>query len=181
MRRIAILGFVLLLTLGDGCNNSVVGVQDYGGVTGRVLDATTNKPIANALVSVGSLFVATADTNGGFNMNHIPIGNQEVTARSPGFTTASASIEIVKNKTAMVGYLRLVPVTKPYTQPTLPPPATPTPGPNAVPTWAPTPTPGPGVSPSVAPAAPAQPAQPATAAPAASVTPATVTPAPQAT
>ena len=178
MRRIAILGFVLLLTLGDGCNNSVVGVQDYGGVTGRVLDATTNKPIANALVSVGSLFVATADTNGGFNMNHIPIGNQEVTARSPGFTTASASIEIVKNKTAMVGYLRLVPVTKPYTQPTLPPPATPTPGPNAVPTWAPTPTPGPGVSPSVAPAAPAQ---PATAAPAASVTPATVTPAPQAT
>ena len=74
--RNLVLGLVLLLALGDSCNNNVVGVQDYGNVTGRVLDATTNRPIANAIVSVGSLFTATADMNGAFTLQHIPIGSR---------------------------------------------------------------------------------------------------------
>ena len=144
MRRI-VLGFVLLFALGDGCNNGVVGVQDYGSVTGRVLDATTNKPIPNAIVSVGSLFTASADIQGAFTMPRIPIGDQEVTARSPGFITTSGEIEILKNKTASIGYLRLVPVTKPAAVPTLPAPATPAPAPSDEATWSP-PTPSPAAS-----------------------------------
>lgn len=155
--RTAILGLVFLLTLGDSCSNGVVGVQDYGSVTGRVLDATTNRPIANAIVSVGSLYTATADGQGAFTFSTIPVGVQTVTARSPGYTTDSADVEIAKNKTGSVGYLRLVPVAKPASLPTLPPPATPTPAPE------PTATPATGVTP---------PAGPASAAPAASTSPA---------
>ncbi len=136
MRRL-VLGLVLLLTLGDSCNNGVVGNQDYGGVTGRVLDATSNRPIANAIVSVGSLFVVTADAGGAFTLPHVPVGLQVVTARMPGFTTDSATLRVHKDVTAQAGYLRLVPVTKPDAVPTLPPPPTPTPVVTIEPTYVP--------------------------------------------
>lgn len=145
MRRL-VLGLVLLLTMGDSCNNGVVGNQDYGGVTGRVLDATTNRPIANAIVSVGSLFVVTADAQGAFTLPHVPVGLQVVTARMPGFTTDSTTLHVRKDITEQAGFLRLVSVTKPDAVPTLPPPATPTPVVSIEPTYLPpgyTPSPGP--------------------------------------
>ena len=157
--RNAIVGVALLLLLGangGGCNNAVVGVQDYGAVTGRVLDATTNRPIANAIISVGSIYTATADTQGAFTLVRVPIGNQRVTARSPGFSTESAAIEVDKNQTTQVGYLRLVPVAMPVGQSTLPPPATPTPA-NVEPTPTATPTIGPALSSTPIPSATATP------------------------
>ncbi|HTX55521.1 MAG TPA: carboxypeptidase regulatory-like domain-containing protein [Candidatus Acidoferrales bacterium] len=155
MRKL-VLGLVVLLTMGDSCNNGVVGVQDYGAVTGRVLDATTNRPIANAFVSVGSLFVVTADAEGAFTLPHVPVGLQMVTARMPGFTTDSLQLRVKKDETAQAGYLRLVSLTKPDAVPTLPPPATPTPVVSAVPTYVPpgyTPSASPSTVPSAAPAA----------------------------
>ena len=152
--RNLVLGLVLLLALGDSCNNGVVGVQDYGSVTGRVLDATTNHPIANALVSVGSLFVVTADAEGAFTLPHVPVGLQSVTARMPGYTTDATTLRVKKDTTAQVGYLRLVPLSKPDAVPTLPPPATPTPEASVIPTYVPPGyTPSPAVSPSTASAA----------------------------
>jgi hypothetical protein len=156
MRKL-VLGLVVLLTMGDSCNNGVVGVQDYGSVTGRVLDAMTNRPIADAIVSVGSLFVSTADAQGGFTIPHVPIGQQSVTARMPGFTTTTEVLRIKKDDTAQAGYLRLVPITKPDDVSTLPPPPTPTPEVTIVPTYvppgaaSPVPSPTPLVTPSVAP------------------------------
>lgn len=150
MRKV-VLGLVVLLTMGDSCNNGVVGVQDYGSVTGRVLDATTNRPIADAIVSVGSLFVITTDAQGGFVLAHVPVGLQTVTARMPGFTTDATSLRVKKDATAQAGYLRLVPLSKPDAVPTLPPPATPTPLVTVVPTYVPpaavTPSPSPSPSP----------------------------------
>jgi Carboxypeptidase regulatory-like domain len=150
MRRL-LLGFVFLLTVADSCNNGVVGVQDYGQVTGRVLDAMTNRPIANAIVSVGSLYTATADANGAFTLPRIPIGQQTVAARMPGFTTDEAQIRVHKDQTVQAGFLRLVPITKPDSVPTLPPPPTPTPQVSEEPTYNPAATPTP-------PAPPAPPA-----------------------
>lgn len=154
MRRL-LLGFVFLLTVADNCNNGVVGVQDYGQVSGRVLDAMTNRPVANAIVSVGSLYTATADANGAFILPHIPIGQQTISARMPGFTTDSAPVRVRKDETAQAGYLRLVPITKPASVPTLPPPATPTPEASAVPTYnpeAPPTSPSPAAAPAASPA-----------------------------
>jgi hypothetical protein len=151
--------------MGDSCNNNVVGVQDYGSVTGRVLDAVNNHPVPNAIVSVGSLFVSTADAQGAFTIPHVPIGLQSVTARMPGFSTVTMTLRVKKDMSAQAGYLRLVPITKPESVPTLPPPATPTPEVTIVPTWTPpgasaspsAPTAAATVAPSASPAASMQP------------------------
>ncbi|MDQ2873139.1 MAG: carboxypeptidase-like regulatory domain-containing protein [Candidatus Eremiobacteraeota bacterium] len=147
-----VLGLVLMLgdANGGGCstnpNNSNIGVQDYGSVSGRVLDATNNRPVPNALISVGALYTAYTDVQGGFTLATIPIGIQTVTASVPGYTRNSIDVHVRKNQTASVGYLRIVPAGN--TRPTAPPPATPSPtaGPPEVPeeTAAPaTPTPSP--------------------------------------
>lgn len=132
--RYAVLGMLILFSLGDGCSPppNVVGVQDYGRVTGRVLDAMTNRPIGNALVSVGSVYTARADATGAFNLRTVA-GDQTVTARAPGFTTATADTTIPKNATVSIGYIRLVALTAPAGLPTLQPPPIPTPAPTATP------------------------------------------------
>lgn len=153
MMQRAVLGMVLLFALGDSCTPSpnVVGVQDYGQVTGRVLDAMTNRPIANALVSVGSLYTASADARGAFVLARVPAGDQTVTGRAPGYSTGSADVTVLKDKTVSAGYVRLVPLIHPEGQPTLPPPATPTPQPSPTPggspSAAPTQAPAPGIAP----------------------------------
>lgn len=138
--RNLVLGLVLLLAMGDSCSNGVVGVQDFGIVTGRVLDATTNRPLPNAIVSVGSLYTVSADPQGAFSMK-VPIGAQTVTARAAGYTTANSDADVAKNRTASVGYLRLAPVAS--TVPTLPPPPTPTPTPGPEMSAEPSPAPSP--------------------------------------
>ena len=113
----------MLFALGDGCSSppNVVGVQDYGTVTGRVLDAMTNRPIPNALVSVGSLYTSRADAKGAFMLRSV-VGDQTVTARAAGYGTATADTTITKDATVSIGYIRLVPLTAPLGQPTLAPP-----------------------------------------------------------
>jgi len=126
--RYAVMGMLLLFALGDGCSPppNVVGVQDFGRVAGRVLDAMTNRPIANALVSVGSLYTTRADVNGGFTLRAVA-GDQTVTARAAGYTTSTADTTITKDTTVSIGYIRLVPLTAPVGQPTIAPPMTPAP------------------------------------------------------
>ncbi len=161
--RYFVLGMVVLFALGDGCSPSpgVVGVQDYGQVVGRVLDAMTNRPIPAAIVSVGSLYTTSADARGAFVLIHVPVGDQTVTARAPGYAPAGGDVTVLKDRSESVGYVRLVPLVHAAGQATLAPPPTPTPAP--VPTAEVTP---PGASPGAS-------TMPATAAPAApSVTPA---------
>ncbi len=154
---LALLFFFVLGVNGTGCSNpSIVGVQTYGAVTGRVLDATTNQPIPNALVSVGSLFTAMADNQGAFMLAHIPTGDQEVTARAPGYVTRSVNVTIAKHQTASVNYIRLRPSTGSAT--VILPPQTPSPAPSATPSppaGAPSATPSPPAgAPSASPGSP---------------------------
>jgi hypothetical protein len=137
------LSFVILLGAdGGGCSQpGVVGVQDYGNVTGRVLDATTNRPIANALVSVGSLFTTTSDAKGAFVLPRVPIGRQTVTVRDAGYRDLDVTVLVTKDETASLGYTRLVPIAMPRGLSTLPPPPLPSPTASAAPSPAPTPTP----------------------------------------
>lgn len=136
--RYVVLGMIFLFALGDGCSPTpnVVGVQDYGQVTGRVLDAMTNRPIPSALVSVGSLYTTTADPNGAFTLTKVPAGDQTVTARAPGYDYSTADTTVLKDQAVSIGYVRLVPSVHPAGQPTLPPPATPSPAPTATPSAA---------------------------------------------
>jgi hypothetical protein len=130
--RYLVLGMIVLFSLGDGCSpaSGVVGVQDYGQVTGRVLDAMTNRPIPSSIVSVGSLFAASADSRGAFVLTRVPAGDQTVTARAPGYSTAGGDVTVLKDRTVSVGYVRLVPLVHAAGQPTLAPPPTPVPEPS---------------------------------------------------
>ncbi len=110
--RFGILGLVLLLGLGangGGCNGSPVGVQDYGSITGRVIDSYTNQPVGGALVSVGSIFTAYADPQGAFILTGIPTGTQTVTARSPGYAAGTEDILVRKDKTVSADYIKITP------------------------------------------------------------------------
>lgn len=143
MRKLWVLGLVFLLGLGangGGCSNpNAVGVQQYGTIVGRILDATNNRPVGNALVSVGSIYTAYSDPTGAFTLSNIPIGHQEVTASAGGYQRNSASVAVRQNQTTSLGYLRIMPLTG---GPTAPPPPTPTPTPGlATPIPAETPTP----------------------------------------
>jgi hypothetical protein len=143
--RYAVMGMLLLFALGDGCSPpaNVVGVQDFGRVTGRVLDAMTNRPIPQALLSVGSLYTARSDVNGAFNLRTVA-GDQTITARAAGYATTSADTTVNKDATVSIGYIRLVPSIHPEGQPTLAPPPTPNPSPS--PTALPAATPAPGAT-----------------------------------
>lgn len=168
--RHAVLGMIVLFALGDACSPppNVVGVQDFGRVAGRVLDATTNRPIPNALLSIGSLFTARADVNGGFVLRAVT-GDQTVTARAAGYTTVTADTTIAKDSTVSIGYIRLVPLAYPAGLPTLAPPSTP------APRTSPAPAPAasgasPGASTAPSPAATSAPATPTATTPAATPT-----------
>jgi hypothetical protein len=147
--RYAVLGMILLFAMGDGCSPSpgIVGVQDYGQVSGRVLDAMTNNPIPSALVAVGSLYVTDADPKGGFTLTRVPVGDQTVTARAPGYLPATADVTVKKDRGFSVGYIRLVPTIRPEGAATLAPPPTPVP-----PTASPSPLPS-GAAPAAVPVA----------------------------
>jgi hypothetical protein len=106
----------------------------------------TNRPIANALLSVGSLYTARADSTGAFVLRAVA-GDQTVTARAPGYTTVTADTTIAKDSTVSIGYIRLVALTAPQGQPTLQPPPIPTPLPSPSPSPASTMAPVPAVSP----------------------------------
>ncbi len=138
-----IVGLVLLLGAnGGGCSQpGVVGVQTYGSVTGRVLDASTNLPIANALVSVGSIYTASTDGRGGFVLARVPTGQQVVTVRAPAYSTLATTVNIVADQGASIGYARLVPIAMPAGISTLPPPPEPSAAPSASPAPIPTETP----------------------------------------
>jgi hypothetical protein len=151
---------LLLFALGDACSPpaNIVGVQDFGRVTGRVLDAMTNRPIPSALLSVGSLYTTRADVNGAFTLRAVA-GDQTVTVRAAGYSTTTADTTIPKDGTVSLGYVRLVPLIYPAGQPTLSPPSTPaprassSPAASSSPPAAPASSAAPSASPSVLPSA----------------------------
>lgn len=136
---------MLVLSLGangGGCSNpNGGGVQQYGTIVGRVLDATNNRPVGGVLISVGSLYTTYTDPQGAFRLINIPIGNQDVSANSPGYAVGTIRAKVRDGQTVNAGYLRIVPLTG---GPTVPPPPTPTPTPGSetpVPALTPTPAP----------------------------------------
>lgn len=142
MRKLWVLGFVLLClgANGGGCSNpNAIGVQQYGTVVGRVLDATNNRPVPNALVSVGSIYTAYSDATGAFQIPGVPVGPQFITASAPGYDRNAVRTRIREKETVSVGYVRIMPLTG---GPTAPAPATPTPSPGVA-TPIPALTPGP--------------------------------------
>ena len=112
--RIATRSLICLLaaviTIATGCSNpNGGGVQDFGSITGRLLDDSTGKPLSVSpiYISVGSNVVSQVDNQGGFTLSKVPIGKQTVNVNAIGYTTYSFDVNVVKDQTSDAGYIRL--------------------------------------------------------------------------
>ncbi len=103
---LAALAFVSLLGA-KGCDSNAIGVQDYGTVYGNVVDGS-GKPIAQALVSAtGTTTTVSTERDGAFSLVHVAVGEQTVTVRAAGFTTATADVIVTKDKNVAAGNIAL--------------------------------------------------------------------------
>lgn len=112
--RIAIRSLLFLvaaaITIATGCSNpNGQGVQEFGTITGRLLDDSTGRPLSVSpiYISVGSNVVSQVDNQGGFTIAHVPIGKQTVNVNAIGYQTYSFEVNVVKDQTSDAGYVRL--------------------------------------------------------------------------
>ncbi len=67
-----------------------------GTISGRVVDSTTNTPVASVAISiVGSRFGAMTNTDGSYTITGIPVGAQQVKASRIGYRPKTASVTVV--------------------------------------------------------------------------------------
>ncbi len=100
-----------------------------GGVTGSVVDAATNLPIAGASVSAREIVngipgpvIATATTGAGgtYTINNLPAGTYRLTATAAGYIQAGVTVTVTGGATANAPVIQL----QPQQAPPPPPPAT---------------------------------------------------------
>lgn len=74
--------FVLLALV--GCNDSALPPGGtYQSLSGVVLDAATNQPVAGATVTVDVLLHATTDAAGKFTFAQVPVGDVDYSVTMP--------------------------------------------------------------------------------------------------
>lgn len=100
-RPVALLAILLALA---GCvNPSAIGVQDFGSITGRVIDAKTNQPINNAIVNVGSTNATHTDAGGAFTLTMVPAGTQPVNVIANGYSSGPPTdVMVTKDQTTVL-------------------------------------------------------------------------------
>ncbi len=97
MQRRSALAFLLVspIALAACSNPNGGGLQEFGVVIGRVVNANTNVPVAGVFVSIGARTI-TPDSTGGFVLQGVPIGMQTLTVQAAGFTAFSVALEVGK-------------------------------------------------------------------------------------
>ena len=98
-----------VVALPGGCvDPNAIGVQEYGTIVGRVVDAKTKQPIGNAFVVVNSLIQGRTDAGGVFNVGKVPVGIQHIEVSANGYTTyTSDDIKVLKGQTSDAGLVSL--------------------------------------------------------------------------
>ena len=78
--------------------------QPTGTITGKVTDAETLEPIANATVTVDGYSTTTAD-NGTYTLANLPVGTYTVTASATGYSDASQTdVEVLEGQITVVDF-----------------------------------------------------------------------------
>ena len=84
------------------------GVQDFGTIIGRVVDAKTQQPLGNGLLNVG-LVTSHLDNAGGFVLTNVPVGQQTVNIQVTGYAAWSQTVSVQKDQTTDLGVIHLSP------------------------------------------------------------------------
>jgi OmpA-OmpF porin, OOP family len=66
-----------------------------GKVQGRIIDATTREPIANAAAGVGEYGTAITDTEGNFTIENIPAGLTIIRGSAAGYSSDEKQVDVV--------------------------------------------------------------------------------------
>jgi len=108
----------LALILGlAGCTdfNYPVGIQQFGSVTGRLVDSTTQQPVGGPSVNVFCVGQAThPDSQGAFTVSQIPVGVQNCTVNAIGYAPYPISgIDITQGNTTQLGTIKLTATVQP--------------------------------------------------------------------
>ncbi len=93
-----------IIVIGIGaCEKDKIEVQEYGSVTGIVLDATTNMPVPTANISTNPASSSIlSDADGKFTINQVPIGSVVVTAQKDQYATGTSKVSVLANQTTDV-------------------------------------------------------------------------------
>jgi hypothetical protein len=84
MTRARVLGALFALVALVGCNDSALPPGGtYQAVSGVVLDAVTQQPIAGAVVTVDTVLTTTTDATGKFSFAQVPVGEVDYVVTTP--------------------------------------------------------------------------------------------------
>ncbi len=116
MRRLRAIAASFALAALAACGGPAVpAAQNYGTITGRVYDATTNQPIAGVVVTVDTILSSPSGTDGTYRIGTVPLGTYQVAVQSvpsgysaPNVSAAPYAGSIVAGQTIVVD----VPLTK---------------------------------------------------------------------
>lgn len=87
-----IVGALFALATLAGCNDSALPPGGtYQSVSGVVVDAATNQPIAGAVVTVDTVLTATTDAAGKFSFEKVPVGEVDYVVTPPANTPYKAT------------------------------------------------------------------------------------------
>lgn len=75
------------------------GVLYKGGVKGKIIDAESKEPIANAEAAVKDFGNVKTNSDGDFELNGIPAGLSIVSGSASGYSSASKQVDIIANET----------------------------------------------------------------------------------
>jgi len=109
-QRSKLFKFILftIIVIGIGaCEKDKIDVQEFGAVTGIVLDATTNLPIVAANISTNPASASIlSDADGKFTITQVPIGSVVVTAQKDQYATGTSKVSVMANQTTDVVILQ---------------------------------------------------------------------------
>lgn len=95
-------GLVLAITLllgVPGCNSDQLPpAAGFATVTGVIVDATTNAPIAGAVITIDTVLTATTDAAGKFTIEKVPSGIADYAVQAKGYQAVTSSTDVEPGK-----------------------------------------------------------------------------------
>lgn len=80
--------------------------QDHGGLMGKVIDATTRKPLSYANVLIeGTDLWAVADLNGDYSMPYVPAGTYKVASVIIGYESAVTTVHVLSRANTRADFI----------------------------------------------------------------------------
>jgi hypothetical protein len=81
------------------CNtDSLPPAAGYTTVSGTVLDAATNNPVAGAVITIDTVLTATSDASGKFSLDKVPSGIVDYTVQAKGYKLVSSTANVEPGK-----------------------------------------------------------------------------------